>query len=145
MVDELDLKVATNSRAPVLITAPSADALQQFASDLHAASDFASRRLTTASAAHFPDDMPSFQSHWCQLLAGAMGGTLFITAVDAIPRRVQDALSHALHLIAIEQLPVRVISGTTKPLFEQVMQGGFSEGLFYRLNVIHLQVDRVGA
>jgi DNA-binding NtrC family response regulator len=115
--------------------------MQQLACDVHAASGFAARRLTIASATQFPADMLAFQAHWRQLLAGAMGGSLFISSVEAIPPCVQELLSHALHLMSLQQLPVRVISGTTQPLFSEVARGHFSEALYYRLNVIHLHAD----
>lgn len=141
MVDELDLVVATHSRAPVLITAPTPEATVQVASDVHFASDFSSHRFMTASAAQFPSDALAFHIFWRQLLASAMGGSLLITSVEAIPRHLQDVFNDALHRVARQQLPVRVMTGTTQPLFQHVEGGHFSEALFYRLNVIHLRVD----
>jgi DNA-binding NtrC family response regulator len=145
MVDELDLVVATQTRAPVLITAPTAEATMQVAADVHAASGFGTHRLTTTSAAHFPTDALAFHTYWSQLLGSAMGGSLLITSVDALPRRIQEAFTDALNRIATQHVPVRVMAGTTKALFKQVETGRFSEALFYRLNVVHLLVDPASA
>jgi len=87
-------------------------------------------------------------------LAG--GGTLVLDAVDALPLGLQGRLLRILQERAVERVggshpipvDVRLISLTSRDLLAEVKVGRFAEDLYYRLNVIPLNLpplrDRPG-
>jgi two-component system response regulator HydG len=78
----------------------------------------------------------------------AHGGTLFLDEVSEMSLMMQVKLLRALQERefnrvggeATIQVDVRVIAATNKNLMEQINAGVFREDLYYRLNVIELQV-----
>lgn len=82
------------------------------------------------------------------LFQAANGGTLFLDEVADLPLMMQVKLLRAIQEKAIRpvggheevNVDVRVLSATHKNLLECVKQGTFREDLFYRLNVIELNV-----
>jgi sigma-54-interacting transcriptional regulator len=68
----------------------------------------------------------------------AAAGTLVLDDVDLLPDQEQHAL---LQWLEITQSVPQLISLTTGPLYERVQTGGFLAALYYRLNLVHLQVD----
>jgi transcriptional regulator with GAF, ATPase, and Fis domain len=85
----------------------------------------------------------------------ADGGTLFLDDIDDVPLAMQVKLLRVLQNRTVErvggvrQIPidVRVLTGSKRDLRALVREGTFREDLFYRLNVIPLQLpplrDRV--
>jgi two-component system response regulator GlrR len=82
------------------------------------------------------------------LFQAADGGTLFLDEVGDMPLSFQVKLLRALQERAVrpvgstESLPVdvRIISATHQNLDEMRQEGGFREDLYYRLNVVTLEV-----
>lgn len=86
----------------------------------------------------------------------AEGGTLFLDEIGDLPLEVQAKLLRLLQERLYERIgetktrsaDVRILAATNKDLQEEVKEGTFREDLFYRLNVIALQlpglVDRKG-
>ncbi len=78
----------------------------------------------------------------------ANGGTLFLDEIAELPLDCQAALLRVLqekcyHRIGGVQLipaDVRIIAATNKNLYEQVQQGKFRLDLYYRLNVITIEI-----
>ena len=78
----------------------------------------------------------------------ADGGTLFLDEIGEIPLSTQVKLLRAIQERTFErlggeksmQVDVRFICATNRDLAEEVRKGTFREDLFYRLNVIHLEV-----
>jgi two-component system response regulator PilR (NtrC family) len=78
----------------------------------------------------------------------AAGGTLFLDEVAELPLHMQVKLLRAIQEKAIRpvgaerELPtdVRILSATHKDLAELVASGEFRQDLYYRLNVIRLEV-----
>ncbi|MEA4883145.1 MAG: sigma-54-dependent Fis family transcriptional regulator [Clostridia bacterium] len=78
----------------------------------------------------------------------ASGGTLFLDEIGDMPLEQQVALHRVLqdkHVIriggsAVTQTDVRVISATNKDLLQAVARGSFRQDLYYRLNVIQIQL-----
>jgi DNA-binding NtrC family response regulator len=79
----------------------------------------------------------------------ARGGSLFLDAIDLMPREGQAEL-HALLTNGLHKgtgtdegigRSVRVITGTSAPLLARIKDGTFDEALFYRLNALHVVVD----
>jgi len=78
----------------------------------------------------------------------AHGGTLFLDEVSEMSLMMQVKLLRVLQEReftrvggeATIQVDVRVIAATNKNLVDQINQGAFREDLYYRLNVVELQV-----
>jgi len=78
----------------------------------------------------------------------ANGGTLFLDEIGELPPNLQVKLLRVLQeqeirpvgSVKTKKIDTRVITATAKDLEEQVAEGNFREDLFYRLNVITLQL-----
>ncbi len=82
------------------------------------------------------------------LLAEADGGTLFLDEIGELPLDMQVKLLRVLQEGEIkpvganktEQINIRILAATSRDLDDEVRQGTFREDLFYRLNVLTLQI-----
>jgi Transcriptional regulator containing PAS, AAA-type ATPase, and DNA-binding domains len=78
----------------------------------------------------------------------AQGGTLLLDEIGEMPIKLQSKLLRVLHEREITRiggtkpikLDVRIIAATNQKLEEQIKKGEFREDLFYRLNVIPIEV-----
>ncbi len=81
----------------------------------------------------------------------ADGGTIFLDEVAELPKHLQVKLLRFLQEGTIEKvgsektlsLNTRVISATNKDLKEEIRKGNFREDLYYRLNVIPINIPAV--
>jgi two-component system, NtrC family, response regulator HydG len=82
----------------------------------------------------------------------ASGGTLFLDEVGEIPMQTQVKLLRVLQEKSFErvggtdliQVDVRLIAATNRDLAQDVRDGRFREDLFYRLNVVHVEMPPLG-
>lgn len=87
------------------------------------------------------------------LFKAANGGTLFLDEVADLPldmqvkllRAIQEKAVRAVGAEAEEQVDVRILSATHKDLQSLVDSGEFRQDLFYRINVINLNVPSLRA
>ncbi len=78
----------------------------------------------------------------------ANGGTLFLDEIGEMPLVLQAKLLRALQFKEVERVggtrpvsvDIRLIAATNKPLEEMIEEGTFREDLYYRLNVIPLDI-----
>ena len=70
-------------------------------------------------------------------------GTIVLKDVDALSRHEQERLTQWLDTA---QPPAwQMIALTTIPLYRQVETGAFLDALYYRLNIVHLEVSQAQA
>ncbi len=78
----------------------------------------------------------------------AQGGTIFLDDIDDVPMSMQVKLLRVLQNRTIERLggtrtipiDVRVVTGSKRDLRQMVAEGKFRDDLFYRLNVIPINL-----
>jgi DNA-binding NtrC family response regulator len=86
-------------------------------------------------------------------LEQAEGGTLFLDEIGELPARLQPKLLRALQERAFERVGgtrtqrvnVRVLAATGRDLSRLIADGGFREDLFYRLNVVRIDMPPLRA
>ena len=82
------------------------------------------------------------------LIEEAEGGTLFLDEVGELPLSLQVKLLRVLQereirplgTAASRKIDVRILGATARDLAQEIRQGRFREDLFFRLNVIHIQI-----
>jgi two-component system response regulator PilR (NtrC family) len=87
------------------------------------------------------------------LFATANGGTLLLDEIGELSREMQVKLLRVLQErtvkrvggVSEEEIDVRVVAATNRDLEAEVERGGFRRDLFYRLNVIQLQLPPLRA
>jgi two-component system response regulator AtoC len=78
----------------------------------------------------------------------ATGGTFFLDEIGELPlslqvkllRVLQDEMVRPLGSAEAVKVDVRIIAATTANLAEAVQEGTFRDDLFYRINVLHIEV-----
>jgi transcriptional regulator with PAS, ATPase and Fis domain len=159
---EEEIQYAARSDAKVLITGESGVGKEIVARQIHRRSGRASGPLVTINCAGFPDSLLETEmfghvkgsftdAHrdkrgWLEM---AHGGTIFMDEVGEMSLRMQALLLRFLETGEIQRvgsdrhqapLNVRVITATHRRLLERVADKTFREDLYYRLNVIHIEV-----
>jgi len=94
----------------------------------------------------------AIKDHWGKIKA-ADGGTLFLDEIGDLPMEIQPKLLRLLQEReyerlgenAIRQANVRVIAATNRDLKKRVAEGAFREDLFFRLNVITVELPPLRA
>jgi DNA-binding NtrC family response regulator len=159
---EEEIDHAARSNAKVLITGESGVGKEIVARLIHARSSRVRGPLVTINCAGFPDSLLESElfghvkgsftdAHrdkrgW---LESAHGGTIFMDEVGEMSLRMQALLLRFLETGEIQRvgsdkglppLDVRVITATHRRLVDHIADKTFREDLYYRLNVIHVQV-----
>jgi two-component system NtrC family response regulator len=162
MLEIYDLirKVA-NSKASVMITGPSGTGKELIAKAIHYESPRKDRPFISVSCGALTETLLESElfGHEKGAFTGAValkkgrfeladGGTLFLDEVGETPPPLQVKLLRVLQEMEFERVggtktlkvDVRVLSASNRNLREIVANGLFREDLFYRLNVIHIEV-----
>jgi DNA-binding NtrC family response regulator len=159
---EEDIQHASRSDAKVLITGESGVGKEIVARLIHQRSRRAAGPLVTINCAGFPDSLLETEMFghvrgsftdayrdkrgWLEL---ANGGTIFMDEVGEMSLRMQALLLRFLESGEIQRVgserrltavDVRVITATHRRLMERIAEKSFREDLYYRLNVIHIEV-----
>lgn len=163
MVDRVAPLVST-----VLITGGSGTGKELIARALHRKSPRVSKRFVPINCAAIPENLIESElfGHVKGSFTGAMRdkqglfkvadrGTIFLDEIVSFPLNLQVKLLRAIEQKEIlpvgstttEIVDVRIIAATNKNLLDEVEQGNFREDLYYRLNVVGIDIpplrDRV--
>jgi DNA-binding NtrC family response regulator len=134
------IKLAVHADCPVLITGPSVRQREAIARLIHRGGEFVRVDCTSL------DD-----SVFASALDHTTVGTLFLDEIDAMSPPMQARLSRFLEQQAIRRAShssaglVRIIAGSDGNLMTRIAGNQFSATLFYRLNLIHIQVSELSS
>lgn len=154
-------KKAARTRSTVLITGESGTGKELFAHAIHAESKFNDKPFVTVNCAAIPEDLLESElfgyekgafTHAVKQKLGkielADGGTLFLDEIGEMSPSLQVKLLRVLQYKEFERIgglrkinvEFRIIAATNANLEKLVSEGKFREDLYYRINVIRLEV-----
>ena len=144
-------------RSTVLITGPTGTGKELVAKAIHAASPRAAKALVVVNCGAIPENLVEAElfGHVKGAFTGAVGarvgrfeqadgGTIFLDEVSEMPLEAQSKLLRVLQEREFQRVgssetitaDARVIAATNRDLKQMVQSGEFREDLFYRLNVV---------
>lgn len=133
-----ELRLAEEAAVTVLITADSRVDREICARAIHASSRSIGGPLVIVSATRLNDASAGTVS--AHGFGDASGATLF---VDDIVDLNAGGQAQLLALLDERATGLRIIAGASRHLTHERASGAFSEPLFYRLNIVHLDLTRV--
>jgi DNA-binding NtrC family response regulator len=147
-----DLMCAAGSDVTVLITAEDPTERRRYARIIHERSSRGHEAFTAVSCSGNQEDGP-MTGELQRWIEGSPAGTVFLDEVDRLSPQMQTQLLSILEGDAgrdrtageLFRRPVRLIAGVSRPLSADVVADKFSLVLYYRLNVIHIQVPVDGS
>lgn len=155
------IQLVAARRCTVLITGETGTGKEVAARAIHMASDRARRPMVSINCSAIPEDLMEAElfGHVKGAFTGAIanrtgrfeqasGGTLFLDEIGDMPLDLQAKLLRVLQEREVQKLgsgetvkvDVRVIAATNANLGSMVQAGRFREDLYYRLNVVPLQI-----
>jgi len=151
-----------NSKSPVLITGESGTGKELVAQAIHNVSPLKDKHFVAINCAAIPPNLLESELFGYEAGAftgasknGKMGifelahnGTLFLDEIGEIPMELQTRFLRVLQEKEVMRvggdkvikIDVRIIAATNKNLYEQVEKGLFRKDLFYRLNVLPINL-----
>ena len=155
------IRRVAQSDAPILVCGETGTGKELAARAIHAASPRAERPLVCVNCAsiaeqlieselfgHVKGAFTGAQQNRRGLIAEADGGTLFLDEVGELSMEAQAKLLRVIEegeirrvgADRVQHVDIRLISATHRDLAEMVEQKRFREDLFYRLNVMQIQM-----
>jgi len=155
------IETIAQSDAPVLITGESGTGKELVARTLHERSTRRAKPFIAVNCAAFPETLLEAElfGHERGAFTGAVkrrdgrfkaadGGTLLLDEIAEVPLPAQAKLLRVLQEGTVEPLgtnestkvDVRIISATHRNLRERIKEGRFREDLYYRLNVLDIEI-----
>ncbi len=152
---------AAATDATVLITGASGTGKELLARRIHNRSKRKNRPFVPVNSAAIPDSLAESElfGHEKGAFTGADkrrigrfeqadGGTLFLDEVGELPQMVQAKLLRTLEERTVERVggttpvpvDIRLVAATNRDLEHEIESGRFREDLFYRLNVVRLEL-----
>lgn len=157
---ELTERIA-DSEVPVLIEGESGTGKELFAKALHYWSPLADEPFVAVNSGALPEQLLESElfGHVKGAFTGANqdkkglvetanGGTLFLDELGEMPFNLQVKLLRFLELgefrrvgdVRERKVKVRIVTATNKDMEREVLEGRFREDLYYRLNVVKINV-----
>lgn len=151
-----------DTHSPVLIQGESGTGKELFSHAIHGASNRRSKPFVSINCAAIPKDL--IGSELFGYVGGAFtganrtgakgkfelanGGTLFLDEIGEMPLEMQSVLLRVLEEKAVTRIggdkpipvDVRIITATNRDLQSYIQEGKFRADLYYRLNVINLNM-----
>ncbi len=145
----------------VLITGASGTGKELIAQAIHKKSPFADKRFVPINCGAIPENLIESElfGHVKGAFTGALrdkkglfkvaeGGTIFLDEIVSVPLNLQVKLLRAIDQKEIlpvgstnpEVIDVRIVAATNKNLANEVEEGNFREDLYYRLNVVGINI-----
>ena len=155
------IKAIAARKCPVIVTGETGVGKEMVARQIHNASDRADKVFVPVDCATLTGQLFESQlfGHTRGAFTGAVnntlgffraadGGTLFLDEISEIPLELQAKLLRVLQESSVTPLgstkshpiDIRVLCATNQNLHEMVKEGTFRDDLYYRLNVVNLEV-----
>jgi two-component system response regulator GlrR len=157
-------KLAAESGSAVLIRGESGSGKEMLARAIHWASNRSAEPFVAVNCGAIPDSLLESElfghskgaftgavKDYPGLFRSAQGGTLFLDEIGDMPLALQVKLlrvlqeKHIRPVGSVESfdIDVRIISATHRQLEEEITEGNFREDLYYRLNVVSLELPNL--
>ena len=163
MSDAIELaRMASTNTLSVLISGESGTGKELFAHAIHQASSRCDAPFVVIDCASMPRELVASElfgyteGAFTGARRGGMlgkfeladGGTVFLDELGELPQEVQAQFLRVLQTRQVVRLggkavipvDIRIIAATNRNLEQEVLQGGFREDLFYRLNVLSIHI-----
>jgi len=150
-----------NNRATILIQGESGTGKELVARAIHYKGSFAGNPFIAVNCGAIPENL--LESELFGYVKGAFtganenrdgffqaasGGTIFLDEIGTAPQMVQTSLLRVLQEKEVrkvgaqttQKVNLRVIAATNADLYEMVQKGTFREDLYYRLNVVNIEI-----
>jgi len=145
----------------VLIEGESGTGKELLAQSIHQHSPRAQGAFITINCAALPENLAESElfGHRKGAFTGAVadqkgriqaanGGTLFLDEIGELPLSIQAKLLRFLEMgecqvigqSRVEQVDTRIIAATNRDLYAETQQGNFRQDLYYRLNIVPLEL-----
>lgn len=149
------------TKSTILITGESGTGKEQVARSVHDASDRSAAPFLVVNCGAFPESLIEAELFGYEkgaftgathrhpgIFRAAEGGTVFLDEVGELPQPMQVKLLRVLQERKVRgigesqetPIDVRLLAATNKNVEEEVKAGRFRQDLYYRLNVIRLEV-----
>lgn len=157
-------KIYATNDFPVMITGESGTGKELLAREIHRLSPRNKRPFLVQNCSAIPENLLESElfgykkgaftgadSDKVGLFEAAEGGTVFLDEIGDMALGLQAKILRVLQSnevkpvgsTATRNVNVRIVSATNRNLVESIKRGGFREDLFYRLNVLPLEVPPV--
>lgn len=155
------VKKSARVDAPVMITGETGTGKELVARALHRqsprnAGPFVSVSCATVPAALISEELFGSKDRGPGRIEQAIGGSLFLDSVTDLPAEQQMLLLRFMQSGQVERInsshsvpcDVRIITASSNNIDDAVSSGLFREDLYYRLNILHIEIpalrDRIG-
>ncbi|MGH1485086.1 MAG: sigma-54-dependent transcriptional regulator [Cellvibrionaceae bacterium] len=156
-----NISKVSRSQAPVFICGESGSGKELVARSIHSFSSRYNKPFIAVNCGAIPKELmeSEFFGHTKGSFTGAIqdkqglfqsaeGGTLFLDEVADLPMDMQVKLLRAIQEKTIRavgaqietRIDVRILSATHKQLLDEIQRGNFRNDLYYRINVIEINV-----